>query len=408
MVSWKRNLYVLTAAELIAIAGFAVVFPFMPFYIQELGITDPDKVKLWTGLISAAQPVSMAMVAPVWGSLADRYGRKLMVERAMFGGALIFVAMGFARSVEQLVVLRILQGLVTGTVPAATALVASTTPREHAGSSMGTLQTGIFLGASLGPFAGGIIADSLGYRATFWTTSLCLFLAGVAVHALVADHSKSGEGLAGQKDGRLWDGLLTVLRSPLLRSVLIVTFVTRAAVRIVDPMLPLYVQELAADAPRQATITGVIFGAGAFAAAAGAFFLGRASDKIGHRRLLLVCSFGIAGLYIPHALVSNTLQLGILRALVGFLMAGVLASLSALLARRAPEGRQGAVYGINTTIRSAANALGPMMGTNVAILWGLRPIFLLSAGLFALGGTVAMALLPAGLQSKIKRVKSHT
>jgi DHA1 family multidrug resistance protein-like MFS transporter len=115
--------------------------------VQELGIIDPDQVKLWADLPNSVQAVSMAFMAPIWGALADRHGRTMMVERAMFGGALIFLAMGFARDIHILRLLRILQGMITGTVPAATALVASTTPRGNSGQSMGTLHTGIWLGA---------------------------------------------------------------------------------------------------------------------------------------------------------------------------------------------------------------------------------------------------------------------
>lgn len=146
MPAWRRTLYILTAAEFIAVAGFTVIMPFLPYFVQELGITDPDQVKLWTGRLFAAQAVSMAAIAPIWGTLADRYSRKLMVERAMFGGALVFIGMGLVQNVYQLLALRILQGFLTGTVPAATALVASTTPRERSGSSWGSCRPASFWG----------------------------------------------------------------------------------------------------------------------------------------------------------------------------------------------------------------------------------------------------------------------
>jgi DHA1 family multidrug resistance protein-like MFS transporter len=395
MASWQRNLYVITAAELVAIVGFSVVSPFLPFYVQDLGITDPDKVKLWSGWLLSAHAITMAVMAPVWGSLADRFGRKVMVERSMFGGGLLFFAMGWARTVEQLLVLRALQGAVTGTVAAATALVASTTPRDRSGASLGTLQTGIFLGASLGPLIGGGIADLFGYRAAFWITSVCLTLAGLAVHLYVTEGDSGSEELAGSKDGHLWDGLLVVLRSAPLRVVFIVRMLARLASRIIGPMLPLFVQELAATSARLATIAGSISGAGAFAAAAGSSLLGRASDKIGHRKLLLLCMAGMVVIYLPQAYVINPLQLGLLQVGAGFLMAGVLASVAALLATRVPEGRQGAVYGVNTMVVAGANAFAPMLGASTAIWWGLRSVFLVAAALFMLSGLITLWILPA-------------
>ena len=120
MQKWQRNLYALWVAELVAIAGFTVVIPFLPYYVQELGVTESEQVKLWSGLLFAFHAVAMAIFSPIWGSVADRYGRKLMVERAMFGGAVVMGAMGFVQNVQQLVILRALQGCLTGTIPAAT------------------------------------------------------------------------------------------------------------------------------------------------------------------------------------------------------------------------------------------------------------------------------------------------
>ncbi len=395
MASWQRNLYVITAAELVAIIGFSVITPFLPYYVQELGVTDPDQVKLWSGWLNSANAISMAVMAPIWGMLADRYGRKMMVERAMFGGALLFLAMGWAQTVQQLVVLRLLQGALTGTVAAATALVASTTPRDRAGFSQGTLQTGIFVGAALGPLMGGVLADTLGYRAAFWTTSGCLLLAGIAVHWTVREGESRPEEFAGRGDGHLWDGLLIVIRSGHLLVVFSIRMLARLGSNVIGPMLPLFVQQLVQGPARLATITGTISGMGAFAAAAGASFLGRLSDRLGHRRMLLICLSGLAVFYLPQSLVTSPIQLGVLQVVSSFLMAGVLASVSALLARLVPEGRQGAVYGVNTTIVAGANAVAPMLGASVAIWWGLRSIFVVASGLFVVGGLVAVRLLAA-------------
>ena len=151
--SWQRNLAVLWIGELIAIAGFSVTLPFLPYYVQELGVTKLEQVVFWSGLLTTAQATTMALIAPVWGSLADRYGRKIMVERAMFGGAVVIGAMGFTRNVYQLAVLRAIQGMLTGTVPAAMTLVASSTPPERRGYALGLLQMAVYLGSSVGPSA---------------------------------------------------------------------------------------------------------------------------------------------------------------------------------------------------------------------------------------------------------------
>ena len=204
--TWQRNLAVLWIGELIAIAGFSVTLPFLPYYVQELGITQMDQVAFWSALVAASQAVTMALVAPVWGSLADRYGRKIMVVRAMFGGAIIIACMGFVGNVYQLVVLRAIQGFLTGTVPAATTLVASSTPPERRGFAIGLLQMAIYLGGSVGPLIGGLIADSMGYRPTFWVTGALLLTAGILVSALVREEFVPPEHPPARKSRTCWRG----------------------------------------------------------------------------------------------------------------------------------------------------------------------------------------------------------
>lgn len=128
MPTWRRNLYVLTAVQLLSTAGFSLVFPFMPLYVQEVGIATRGSVAFWSGLAFSSQAFTMMLAAPVWGAYADRYGRKVMLVRATFGGAILLVMMGLVQNAEQLVILRTIQGFVTGVVPAANALVAASTP----------------------------------------------------------------------------------------------------------------------------------------------------------------------------------------------------------------------------------------------------------------------------------------
>ena len=220
---WQRNLYVIWVAELVAIAGFTVVIPFLPYYVQELGVTDPEQVAIWSGLVFTSHGITMAILSPLWGSLADRYGRKLMVQRAMFGGAVVLGAMGFVRNVQQLVILRALQGGLTGTIPAATTLVASSVPRRKSGYALGLLQMAIYSGASVGPLLGGLVADAFGYRAAFWVTAALLFTAGLSVFFLVEERVEPSRQKEDSPSGGFRQGLALVLGS----QALLVIFGTR-------------------------------------------------------------------------------------------------------------------------------------------------------------------------------------
>ena len=400
MEAWQRNLYVIWVSQLVAIIGFAVVFPFLPYYVQELGVTELHEVELWSGVLFATQAVTLAIFAPIWGTLSDRYGRKLMVQRAMFGGAITLAAMGFVQDVWQLAVLRAIQGMLTGTVSAATTLVASSTPRERSGYALGLLQMAVWSGASVGPLVGGLIADTWGYRAAFWVTGILLFIAGLTVWRFVEEDFQPPDGDKDKAGGGFFEGVRLVVRQRSLLSLFSIRFLIRLSVRLIGPVLPLFVQSIVAPTARLATITGLISGVQAGASAIGAVTLGRASDRIGYRRVLLTCAALGALLYVPQFFVTSPWQLLILQGATGLAMSGVLASTSALLANLAPEGRQGAVYGVDASVVSAANAVGPMLGASVAAAVGLRAPFLLTAGGLALASGLVWLLLPRNEHEK--------
>ena len=400
MIQANRDLYVITAAEFVAILGFTIIAPFLPYYVQELGVRDPAAVKLWSGLIYSLPSITLSLISPFWGALADRYGKKLMVERAMFGGALVFAGMGLAKSLLALSFLRAVQGLLSGTVPAATSLVASKAPRGQAGSSLGRLQTGIYLGASFGPFVGGILADVFGYRSTFFFTSGCLLVAGIAVHRWVHEESPTRPNSPTKDDARLWDGLLAILKARDLRRIFTLRLSNRIGLRLVTPMLPLFIQEISMREKGLGLLTGSVVGLSAFASVFGSFILGRASDRVGHRKLLMMSFVCMAILSALQVLVVTPLQLTFLQVVLGFLIAGVIVSISSMMVVSTPGNRHGAVFGLDTTFKAASNAVAPLLAANIAIWWGLRSIFLISALIYILGAITTRSLKPVMLNTE--------
>ncbi len=155
MEPWKRNLYTLWATEFLAALGMALVLPFLPFYIRELGVKELHDVERWSGFVFAAPFLVAIFTGPLWGWLGDRYGRRMMLIRALFGYAISSSLMAFAQNVQQLFILRLIQGGVSGFIAATLAIVATTTPRERMGYAMGVLQTSLTTGAIIGPFVGG-------------------------------------------------------------------------------------------------------------------------------------------------------------------------------------------------------------------------------------------------------------
>jgi len=400
MEIWKRNLYAVWATELIALMGFSVAFPFLPYYIQELGVTDLKQVELWSGVIIAAQAVTMTVFSPIWGSLADRYGRKVMIERATFSGAVILTLMGFAQNVGQLVALRAAQGALTGTVTAAMTLVASSTPRERSGYALGLVQMAIWVGSSAGPLIGGVVADTWGYRAVFWVTGGLLLLSGLIVWRFVKeDFQPPPRGRKTPGDG-FWDGLKVVLATRALVTLFTIRITVRLGTSMIVPVLPLFLQGLVPSTTRVASLNGLISGVSAATSAVSAVILGRLSDRSGYRPVLLACAAGGVVFYALQAFVTGPWQLLILQGAAGFVIGGVVAAVSTSLANLAPEGRQGAVYGVDASATSAASALAPLIGASVAAGLGLRAPFLLAAGAFGLATGLTWALVPKSGQNE--------
>jgi DHA1 family multidrug resistance protein-like MFS transporter len=393
---WQRNLYAIVAAQTVAMIGFGIAQPFLPFYLQELGVETVDEVAFWVGLISSMQPIFMALSAPMWGLLADRYGRKPMLVRAMIGGSLTWGLAGLVGGPEQLAALRIMGGVFSGTVAAATTLVAVSTPRQHAGYSLGLLQTAIFSGNFLGPLVGGIIGSTLGYRAAFVLSGILLGAMGALVAVIVKEtfvHPAPRQS----KGNPVLEPLRSLAANRLLLTMVLLLMLHHMSVNVTSPVLPLYVQSLAPDLKQASAATGVIIGATALANALSSVWVGRSADRLGRRRVLIICLVMGALSYLPQGLTRRPWQLLALRVLTGFSMGGVTPTTNAAIAEAAPEGRQGGVYGMSASLNALGRAMGPVLGTIVVTNWSVAGVFpvtgflLLAAAVFAALRTRSMA-----------------
>lgn len=389
---WHRTLAIAFLAQLMAGLGFSLVFPFLPLYVQYLGIRTSGSVEFWSGIVFAVQAFTMMLSAPVWGSLADRYGRKLMVQRATFGGAVILLAMGFARSAEELAILRAIQGLITGTVTATIALVAAATPRKHSGFALGLLQVALWAGIAVGPVIGGVMADTVGFRATFILTSTLLFLAGVLVHFGIHEPPRTPQPTEARPN--LLQSWREVLHLPGVLPTFAVRFLNNVSRMSVMPLLPLFVQSLMSNSNAVGTMTGLVSGIGSAMSTLSAVVLGRVGDKVGHKRVLVFAAILAAAGYVPQALVTSPWQLILLNGITGAAVGGILPALGALLAQYSPPGHEGAVYGLDASVGSAGRTVAPIVGSAIAMWFGIRATFVFAGAVFALAALLALRLPP--------------
>jgi DHA1 family multidrug resistance protein-like MFS transporter len=383
--NWQRTLGALWLAQTLTIIGFSLRTPFLPFFVAELGARNLEMQVLWAGAINAGGAAVMAITAPLWGALADRYGRKLMVLRAMVAGSLTIGLMALATSPWQLFVLRLVEGGFTGTVTASTTLAASTVPRERLGFGLGLMQMAVFSGSAVGPLIGGVLADQIGYRATFVLAGSLLLVSALLVAFLVEERFEPPSRRAGHGEtgGETWRLLL----APALLGIVVSLFALRAASMALQPIVPLLVAQLARGSSAVNSLAGLAMGVSGMTSAVASVGLGRLSDRIGQRPLLIASGALAAATFLPLGLTTQVWQVIVLQALFGIASGGMLPTANALVARLTPEGRRGTVYGFTTTASSLGAFVGPLVGTALAAALGLHAPFLVIG--LALAVTVA-------------------
>ncbi len=371
--------------------AFGMALPFLPLYVQRLGVVGEGSAAQWAGAMSTAGMLVMAVVAPFWGDLADRHGRKPMVVRACFGGGLIVGAMSIARTPLELFGLRTVQGAFSGTVAATRTLVVSVVPASHLGFSLGLLQTAVFVGNSLGPLLGGVIADVAGFEATFLATGALLAVSGLVVVAFVREEfvppAKSFDGA--RQHG--WRDAVTLLReTPGLGAVIVTLFLVSTAQNAMGPVLPLFVQHLVADSHTQvASVAGVVIGITAVTSALAAVFAGRLGDRVGHGRLMAACAIAGGVVYLPQAWVGGPYELLAWRAILGLFTGGLMPGTMALVAVQTPARHRGWVFGLTTTATALGGAAGPVLGATAATVLGLRATFIVTGTILTVAGVWA-------------------
>ncbi len=382
--TWRTSLYATCAAQAAAMVAFGFVLPFLPLYLKQLHVEPERAVVLWAGALTTSTAVALAIASPIWGAIADRRGRKLMVLRAMLIGGCVVGLMGFSQDVWQFLALRILQGVFTGTVAASTALVATSVPRDRVAYSMGLLQTSVFVGIAGGPILGGLIAEAVGIRGTFIVAGLLLVAAGTVVWLFVHEHF---DPIRDQRRPTFFQALRAGISSPSLMPLLVVLFLIQVSTGIVFPILPLFVEHLASSGEPVKLYAGLAFGVTAVFAALSALSYSRIVDRSGYRRVLAFACFGAAILFAPQAFARNIGQLLLLRAALGIFTGALVPTTNAIIALVTPRSIRGSAYGISSSATALGTAAGPLVGSALAATLGLPSIFLATAVVFAVVGS---------------------
>lgn len=388
MEIWRRNLYVLCGSLFVVMVAMSMIMPFLPLYIQQdFGIDDPHQVTAWAGIIFGANFLTAGLVSPIWGNLADKHGRKIMILRSGYFMSITVALTGFAGSLWQLLALRLINGLVGGIIPASTALVASSVPKEKIGWAQGLLQSFVTAGTIMGPLFGGVLAERIGFRMIFVITGSMLLLATLVITFTVKEKFVPPE----KKDrSSLKEDFQMIFSSKELPALFFVTVMIQFALFSIVPVLPIYISQLlSSEGEKVALWAGIVQAAMGIANVFASPQLGRLGDRFGSQKVLLFALLAAALLFIPQGLVWTVWQLVVLRFLLGLSLGGLLPSVNALLRRATPAHMVSRVYGYNNSFVSIGSMLGPMIGGFMAGYVSINGVFFMtSAFLFINAGWV--------------------
>ncbi|MCT8390091.1 MFS transporter [Leuconostoc holzapfelii] len=383
---WRQNVFVLWFGVFMTGVALSEVMPFLSLFIDTLGHFSKNELSFYSGAIFAVSFLVTAVVSPFWGKLADRKGRKLMLLRAALGMSIVLFLMGNVTNVWELFVLRALQGAMGGFISNANALVATQTPKVHAGKALGILVTGMTAGNLIGPLFGGVLATFFSYRTSFHITGVILFLVFLFTLFLVKEAPRPASiRVARVSTKTMWQN---IPNKPLIVGLFVTTMLVQTVNTAINPIISLFVRELMQHASDTTFIAGIVAAMPGIATVIAAPQFGRIGDRVGTQRMIKI-GFMIAVIaFIPTAFVTSITMLMFFRFLVGISDATMLPAVQTLLSKNSPTEMTSRIFSYNQSFQSLGSVMGPMMGAVIASLFDYRAIFIFSAVIIIINATL--------------------
>ena len=393
---WRRNLVVCVFGSFTTLVSLSMLLPFLPLYVRQLGVSSQSAVIQWSGIAFGATFLGTALTAPLWGRLADRFGRKPMLVRAAIGMAVVMSLIGVAHNVYELVALRLIAGLVGGYASASTVMVGTQAPRERAGWALGILSTGALAGNLVGPLVGGVLPDWIGIRGTFFAGGAMIAAAALLTIFVVkeefhpaSDAKAHARGAAGTPAHRANYAVVAAL--------LVTAMMVLLANMSIEPIITVYVGGLGVSAAHLARVAGVVMACSALGSMLTAARLGALADRFGSWRVIVACLVLTGLAMVPQAFVTQWWQLAALRVLMGMTLAGLLPSIGKLARQSVDESRTGRLLGYLQSAQFSGQVVGPVIGGVIGVHLGLHAVFFATGALLiACGGLAHWAQRRAG------------
>ena len=380
METWKRTVYISLVCVFCTAFGVSQLAPILPLYFHDLGVQTPEAMSLWSGLATGATYIIVCLAAPFWGRVADKKGRKITLIRSSFGMALCNILIAFQTTPEGVVLIRLIQGLVSGFYSASITLIASESPIERTGWALGLLASANLAGSLIGPLLGGYIADTVGIRNDFIIVGVLMGLAGVLATIFIHENyvpQPNPEKLSIRKLKEQIPEFNSIV------ALCVASFIYAICIMSLQPVISVYIKGIApSDTENLAFIAGAVFSAMGIAQLMSSSPLGKLVDKIGPRKVLVVSLIYVGILNIPQAYVSDVYQLAIIRFLQGFGLGGMLPALNTYLSSKTPREFTGQVFSYNQSCLFFGYFLGSVGGASLMAWLGFTTLFWVSGGLF--------------------------
>ncbi|WP_413197011.1 MFS transporter [Pararobbsia alpina] len=394
---WRRNLAVCVFGSFTTIVAMTLLLPFLPLYVEQLGVTDHAAIVQWSGIAFGATFLTAGLTAPLWGKLADRYGRKLMLIRASLGMAITMSLIGMSHSVWQLVALRLAAGLLGGYASGSMVLVATQTPKARCGWALGVLSSGIMAGNVAGPLIGGFIAPLIGIRQTFLAAGALIFVAFLGTVFLIKrDRPAHAGGVTAAPAG--WAAVPD--KRPLI-AMLVTGSLLMFANMSIEPIITVYVAQLV-PAHQVTVVAGIVMSGAALGSILSSARLGKLADRIGHWNVIVSC-LAVAGLLlVPQAFVTKGWQLVALRFALGIALGGLLPCITSVIRHNVPPGVAGHMLGYSISAQYTGQVLGPVAGGYAGGHYGMRSVFWGTAAIMLVGALFNWRAHRAFAKSQVK------
>ena len=380
METWKRTVYISLVCVFCTAFGVSQLAPILPLYFHDLGVQTPEAMSLWSGLATGATYIIVCLAAPFWGRVADKKGRKITLIRSSFGMALCNILIAFQTRPEGVVLIRLVQGLVSGFYSASITLIASESPIERTGWALGLLASANLAGSLIGPLLGGYIADTVGIRNDFIIVGVLMGLAGVLATIFIHENyvpQPNPEKLSIRKLKEQIPEFNSIV------ALCVASFIYAICIMSLQPVISVYIKGIVpSDTENLAFIAGAVFSAMGIAQLMSSSPLGKLVDKIGPRKVLVVSLIYVGILNIPQAYVSDVYQLAIIRFLQGFGLGGMLPALNTYLSSKTPREFTGQVFSYNQSCLFFGYFLGSVGGASLMAWLGFTTLFWVSGGLF--------------------------